>query len=245
MSRQPSTVHHSRTIMFKELSDVMAQAHVVGSYDKVLNSNAAGKRTKSNLEKTNRFLKQLYSLDSSTPLFKSFLFFWDKATHSEQPLLALLFALNNDSLLTQSIELIENTSIGNRAKVDDFEELIEKEHPERYSVNTRKSMGQNLASSWKQAGYLQGKIKNVRVEPKPTHLVVAFALLMSYLNGDRGQFVMESKWVKALCLPQEKVKELAFEAAKRDLVKIQSAGAVLTITFDALFNQIGINEVED
>ncbi len=245
MSEKVPSVHHSRTLMVKELSDVMAQGQSPGSLEEVLENNATGKRTKSNQEKTNRYLKQLYSFDLQSPAFKSFDYFWSKADLRERPLLALLFALRNDMLLSESIDLIQRTSIGNRTKVDDFQDVIEDKYPGKYSANTRKSMARNLASSWKQSGYLLGRIKNVRVETRPSHLIVAFAMLMAYLNGDRGQFIMGSKWVRALCLPQARVRKLAFEAAKRDLLRFQSSGPVTTVSFEALFQRIGINEIEN
>jgi hypothetical protein len=240
-----SSVHTSRTIMFKELSDVMAQAEHAASYTEVLENNATGKSTRTNELKTNRYLRKLYEFDESSPAFKAFEYFWRTAGSADRPFLALLFALGNDDLLNRSVDIIKAASIGNRARVEDFEELIELHCPGNYSANTRKSAGQNLASSWKQAGYLEGKIKNIRVETNPGSFVVAFAMLLAYLDGCRGQFVMESKWVRALCIDQVRVRELAFEASRHDLLRFQSSGAVVTVSFGELFEKLNIDGVKN
>jgi hypothetical protein len=69
------------------------------------------------------------------------------------------------------------------------------------------------------------------------------ALLMSYLNGDRGDFILASKWVKALGIEDAQVRNLAFEASKRELMQYQSSGSVTTITFQNLLQKLGIHGI--
>jgi hypothetical protein len=133
--------------------------------------------------------------------------------------------------------------MGEKVSIEKLETNLEAHHPGRFSDNTRRSVAQNIASSWKQAGFITGKVKNIRTQPEVDYLVVAFALLLSYLNGDRGDFMLNSKWVKALGVGEDKVRELAFEAAKRDYLQYQSAGEVTTISFQKLLDKLDINGI--
>ena len=143
-----------------------------------------------------------------------------------------MFALSNDFLLKESIDIVINTKVGEKVAIEKFDENIEKYHQGKYSDNTRRSAAQNVASSWKQAGYIQGKVKNIRVQPIHDYYTVAFALLLSYLHGDRGDYILLSKWIKALSLNTEELRDLIKEAAKRDLLQYQYGGNVTVISFE-------------
>ena len=237
----PSTIHTSRTLMFEELAKVMDFGIQDDSYQDSLDQNITNKATKKNLEKTNRYLRRLYSFDPHSPAFISFKYFWKIVDGEERPLLALLYALCNDFLLSESIPVVQGTAIGDKVRVEYFEENLEKGHPNRYSSITRKSVAKNLASSWKQAGYITGKVKSIRTKTSPSFLVVAFALLLSYLHGDRGDYILSSKWAQALDLNETTLRTQAFEAAKRDLLQYQFAGEVTTLSFHNLLNKLGIH----
>ena len=71
--------------------------------------------------------------------------------------------------------------------------------------------------------------------------MVAFALFLGYLDNLNGEFLLSSKYVRTLCIPETTVRELAFEAAKRDLLNYQYGGSITTITFNQFFKQLGIN----
>lgn len=234
------TIHTSRTLMFAELARVMDHAAQDDSYLESLKENVTNKRTKTNQEKTLRYLTQLYGFDKMDPVFQCFKYFWQQSAVTDKPILALLYALRNDYLLSESIPVVLSTPTGEKVSTGKLETSIEALHPGRFSDNTRRSIAQNIASSWKQAGYITGKVKNIRTQTHPGYFVVTLALLLSYLNGDRGDFILKSKWVKALGIGEEQVRELAFEAAKRDLLQYQFAGAVTTISFTNLFHKLGI-----
>ena len=104
-------------------------------------------------------------------------------------------------------------------------------------------MAQNIASSWKQAGFIEGKVKNIRTQPEISFTVAGFALVLAYLKGERGDFIWNSIGVKALLLNESKLRELAIECAKRDLMQYQYAGNVTAISFNNLLNKIGIDAI--
>jgi hypothetical protein len=175
------------------------------------------------------------------PNFSSLKYFWKISEPSEKPMLALIFAIEQDDLLAESIAVVQSVELGQKASVELFESELEKNHPNKYSAITMHSMAKNIASSWKQAGFIQGKIKNVRAEATITFRVACFAFLLAYLRGDRGDFIWNSLPVKALGLPEGKLREFALECARKDFMQYQYAGSVTAINFTNLLTKIGIH----
>jgi hypothetical protein len=239
------TIHTSRTIMFAELAKVMNHGIESDNYYDTLKQNVISKATQSGITKTSRYLKSLYDLDASQPQFMAFKHFWSIAHERDKPLLALIYAIGNDYQLKNSIPVINNTEIGKKVTVESIESNIENLYPQKYSANTKRSMAQNIASSWKQAGFITGKVKNIRTQPEINYLVLTFAIFMAYLNGLRGDFILTSDWVKALTLDERTIRSLAIEAAKRDLLQYQYAGSITSITFKNLLNKLNINGFEN
>jgi len=243
--RAQRTVHTGRTIMFKELQKVMNHGLDNDDYVDAIKQNVFNKATKSGVSYTAKFLRRLYDFDMSLPTFKAFKHFWHIADEREKPLLAIIYAIGNDYQLKNSIPVINNTEIGKKVTVESIESNIENLDPKKYTSNTLRSMAQNIASSWKQAGFITGKVKNIRTQPGINYLVVTFALFLSYLNGLRGDFILKSDWIKALSLDEKTIRSLAIEAGKRDLLQYQFAGNVTSITFKNLLNKIDINGFEN
>ena len=227
--KKPKSIHGARTIMFSELEKVMAFSMESGMFLEAMSDNIFGKKSSDGIRQTKRFLKRLYNFDLQYDLFAAFKYFWKISEPNEKSLIAFLYAVNHDDLLAESVQVLQSVKPGEKATTDLFEEVIEKCHPNQYSTNTRKSMAQNIASSWKQAGFIEGKVKNIRSQPIISYRIACFAFLLAYLNGDRGDFIWNSTGVKALCLPESRLRELAIECAKKDLMQYQYAGSVTAI----------------
>ena len=234
------TVHTGRTIMFAELSRIMFHGHGKPSFDDSFIENVAGKLSKNNQKETYTRLKRLYGFTLTDPFFQSFNYFWGTSSENQLAIISILLAFKNDYLLSESIDLIVNTPIGYKVMIESLEKNIEDLHPNHYSPATLRSTSQNIASSWKQAGFILGKVKNIRVQPEIDYRTVAFALLMGYLEGLRGEFLMGSKYIRALGLPETKTRELIAEAAKRDILQYQHSAHVTTVMFPSLLKTIGI-----
>lgn len=227
--------------MLSELQKVMAYSFETSRYLDAMDDNVFGKKTSDGVKQTKRFLKRLYGFDENNPLFIVFKYFWKIANTNEKPLIAFLYAVNQDDLLAESIQVLEGLRPGEKARIELFEDVIERYHPDQYSNNTLRSTAQNIASSWKQAGFILGKVKNIRVQPEIDYSIAAFALFLGYLDNLRGEFLFNSKYTRALSIPESKLRDLAFEASKRDLLSYQYAGSVTTITFNQLFKILNIN----
>lgn len=229
--------------MFAELQKVMDYAIENNDYADTLNQNVTRKKTQSGQEKTAKYLRNLYGFDVNNPSFQAFSYFWTIADVNDKPLLSFIYAINHDNILEESISVVQETMLGEKVTVERLDENIEKYHPARYSEATRRSMAQNIGSSWKQAGFIVGKVKNIRTQPEINYRVACFAYLLAYLNGARGEFIWNNIGVKALCLNESRLRELAFECAKRDLMQYQYAGSVTAISFNNLLSKIGINAI--
>lgn len=241
-----SSVHTRRTMMFAELSRLMDFS--IGEktdFENLLNENVIAKQTQYNKKDTAKCLKKLYGLDDNEPFFKVFHYFWSLAPAKEKPLLAFLLAITRDSLLEESIETVLNVSPGNRVEVSVIEQSIESNHPKRYTEKTRLSLAQNINSSWKQAGLVTGKMKNIRTQVIPGYYAVAYALFLGYLQGLRGDFLFQSKWTKVLDSSENELRSLAQEAAKRELLLFQYAGNVTVVKFKPLAQKLHLYGIED
>jgi len=232
-------------MMFAELARVMNHGEKSGSYRNSMHENIFNKATSVSAIKTTKLLIRLYDFDETLPCFKAFRHFWNISNESGKPIIALLYALSRDYLLAESVAVINETKYGEKVSIDAIESNIELHNPNKYSINTRRSSAQNIASSWKQAGFITGKVKNIRTLPDINYQVVAFAFLMAYLNGVRGDFILKSNWVKALSLDEKTIRSLAIEAAKRDLLQYQFAGNVTSITFTHLLKKLNIDGFEN
>lgn len=241
MKALPTSTHTSRTIMLAELERVMSYGISHGSFEEAMADNVTGKLSRTNLEKTNRYLKNLYGFNEEDPFFKAFTWYWKQCPDSDHGVISLLYALKNDFLLAESIEVVLKVSIGQKVHLDLLKENIQKKHPGRYSSTSEHSIAQNIASSWKQAGFIKGKKKSLRVHPPIDYWVVSFAILMSYLAGQRGDFLLSSKYARALGLSETKQREFLSEASKRDILQYQYSGDVTIISFINLLKNIGIN----
>lgn len=235
------TIHTARTMMYSELERIMDFSFDNDNYFEALSDNVFGKKSSDGIRQTSTFLKRLYGFEMKDQSFVVFKYFWKNAETKYKPLLAILFAIKNDDLLSESIQVLQDTKLGEKVSIEFLEEVIENFHPQKYTDNTRKSLAQNIASSWKQAGFIVGKVKNIRVQPEIDYTVVAFALSLGYLDNLRGEFLLNSKYIRALGVSESKLRDLAFEASKRDMLSYQFAGSVTTITFNKLFQQLNIN----
>ena len=236
-----NTIHTARTIMFSEVEKVMDFSVNDDSFTESFKSNVFGKKSSDGQKQTAAFLKRLYGFDLTDPQFTAFKYFWKNSDTLDKPLIAFIYAINHDDLLAQSIEVLYDTKIGDKASIEKFEDIIEKYHPNKYTNNTRKSLAQNIASAWKHAGFIVGKVRNIRSQPEINYKVACFAFFIAYLKGDRGEIIWSNIGVKALCLSESKLRQLAVDSSKHDLMQYQYAGSVTAISFNHLINKIGIN----
>jgi hypothetical protein len=229
--------HDARTMMSEDIAVLFKALSEQSSLDDyeyaVLEDNVLGKNTESNKKKTLGYLKRIYSLNPEKAVFRCFRFF-AYAEPGEIHQLALLCSHARDPLLSDIAPFYLKLPIGRNLARENVEEAIEELRPDQYSYKMKRSMAQNLSSSFTHAGYLRGKAKKERVMPGTGPAATAYALLLSYLCGKRGQSLFESSYCKLLDRMSSQLESNAHNASLRGWLSYRSAGGVMDLAFPDL-----------
>jgi len=223
--------HQSKTMMLDELRLLLASNSRTGSGLKraVVVDNVLGKATANTRALTYRHLSALYGFNNQPPLTRSFFALW--GSHKEgRPLLALLISLARDPLLRDTAEIVINGAIGGSLKRPLFEAALADKHPSRFSPKMIRSLAQNCASTWTQAGHLKGAVKKVRQRVSPSPQVVAFAALLANASGFSGPAILNSMWIRVLDLSPGQALDLLRKAQGLGLARVRSVGDVTEIS---------------
>ena len=237
--------HQSKTMMLQELEALLATGLIDSSELKraVIENNALGKATATTRILTYRHLASLYSL-SRTPIFQVLSGLWkiDRAGHR---LLALLVALGRDPLLRDTAAPILAAAIGEPFPRTLFETALTEAHPGRFSENMLRSLARNCASTWTQAGLLEGKVRKIRRRVSATPQAVALAALLATASGFGGPAILSSMWMRVLDLSPERALDLLRQAEGLGLARVRSAGDVTEIAVrQPMAIALGVSELE-
>lgn len=236
MKDQIHSIHTSRTMMFKELNALIN--HQVFDEDHIVEMNILGKVSRSGIEKTLNFLSRLYHFNEESQLWNVFLYLWRMAEESDRRIMTLLYAQYKDDLLRLSTPIVLNTPKGKKVAPKAIQEAVNKAYPERFAPTTSLSAAQNIASSWKQAGYIEGKIRSIRVSVEPNMPAVLFALYLGYHDGLIGEELLKTTWIDTLELSQNQLHEHLTQASIQELIGYQKAGGITIIKLESLLNRI-------
>lgn len=235
--------HQSKTMMFADLASLFASGQIDNPAGAIVGDNLLGKPSIRAREAALYRLQQLYGVGGKDPIWRVLQGLWGRES-SEQPLLALLTALARDPLLRDGAAAVLDASLGERVRWPDIAATFEAANPGRLSEKMAKSLAQNAASSWTQAGFLRGAVRKERVRSNPTPIVAAFAALLSSLCGFGGHRLLESRWMSVLDRPIEDRLVLLRQAEGLGLVRVRNAGDVLEIDVRRpIAEQLGVPEL--
>ncbi len=229
------SVHTKRTIMLKELSNLLDyvnndHADLAAYRSAIIEENCLGKKTSSNRRYTAQYLQSLYILDTSEIVYKAFLFYW-KRDAASRPMLALLLSYLREVWVRESFPYITTLSVGMIVDKNVIEDFIEKKYPLRFSPIMKSSLVRNLLSTWTQSGYLLGKTKKTRKRPAIGVGAVAFALYLGYIFGKRGEMLLQTDYTKLLETLESEILEHAQIASMKGWLVLKRAGNVVEILF--------------
>jgi len=202
----------------------------------IVDENILLKKTVATRKVTFRRLQELYVLNRKLSVFRALRDLWDEDTQA-QPLLALLCAVARDSLFKSTAEMILAIPVGEAVTREMMMETVNVSFHDRYSPKTLKSTGQNIISSWQQAGLLSGKLHKVRVRAESRPASVAYALLLGYLSGARGEALFQTLWCRLLDAPAHVLHEQAFAASQRGWIEYRHMGDITEIGFRYLLRK--------
>jgi hypothetical protein len=199
----------------------------------ITRDNALGKKTVATRRLSAQRLSELYGLDAGVPLFRLLRFFW---THDKEgrPILALLCAAARDPLLRTTATTVLTAPVGEIVPKESLAEAVQAEAPGRFNPSTLDKIARNAASSWTQAGFLQGYRIKRRARARATAATVAYALALGYLAGASGQLLLSTFWTRLLDLPLDRLRALAADASTRGWIKYRQSGSVIEVCFPTL-----------
>ena len=231
------SVHTKRTMMLNDLALALERVPKGGTpadyFGAILEDNVLGKPTRSTRESSAKILTSLYGFDPTFAVFRILRRYWDADTAS-RPMIAFLAASTRDSLLRDMTPFVLGIGIGETVTPTVITSKLVSIYPGRFQESTAYATAQRLASSWTQAGFLTGKTNKKRSRPQVTPVAASYAVVLGYLCGLRGRFLIDSIWTRSLDRSSSELHDLALEASKQGWMNYKAAGAVVEITFPGL-----------
>jgi hypothetical protein len=226
--------HSARSMMIEELKTLLLgrpeNANLDDYREDIEVFNVLHKPTENARKYTFQPISTLYGLSPDIPLFKIFRQWWELSSES-QSILALQLAIARDPILRTSAKIILPLQLGERLHRQQVEDFLKQEYPDKYSAASLKSFAQNINGTWTQAGYLEGKAKKYRAQPKATYVNIAYALFLAHCHGLSGQRMFDSFWCQMLSQDKEHLFELAHRASLRGLINFKQISEVIEVTF--------------
>lgn len=236
VSGGPNTSH---TIVLSALEAVLdavpAEATHVEYERAALEGNVLAKQTEGARRRTFRYLKELYLLRPDALLFRALRDLWEDERDA-QPLLAGLCALARDAVFRASSPAIIESSPGDGLTSRELADAVGEHFPTSYRGSTLAKIGRNAFSSWEQTGHLAPGRRATKVRTRATcrPANIAYALMLGYIQGIRGQALFETLWAKVLDQPTSHLFDLASLASQRGLLEFRHGGGVVEVDFHEL-----------
>jgi hypothetical protein len=234
------SAHTSRTIMLKELSILLRARPIESSRSAyvtaIIEENCLGKHTLSTRRLTLQRMSELYALDPLVSIFRLLRLFWDSEERA-QAQIALLAALARDPLLRATASVVLAMQPSEEIARQRFTDAVRDAVGQRLNDDIIDKVVRNTASSWTQSGHLVGRSRKKRAEIDPSPASTAFALVLGYLIGTRGQNLFETLFTRVLDCGANELTLLAIDAKRRGFLDIKSGGGMTDISFDCILNE--------
>lgn len=215
-------------MMLPDLSSLLASGCGDAPADAVLLGNLLAKPSMRARRATLYRLGQLYGVGQSEPICLALRRVWSRDLDG-RPILALVCALARDPTFRDGAAAILDAAPGDQVRWPAIAEAFAAINPGRIGSRMAKSLGQNAASSWTQAGFLKGKLRKERVRANATPTAAAYAALLASICGFGGARLLSCRWLDLLDCPVEERLGLLRQAEGLGLARVRSAGDVLQI----------------
>lgn len=234
--------HTSRTLMSSELAmaleAVPADAEREAYAAAIIDDNCLGKVTEATRRLSNQRLGELYALDRSVLLFRVLRKLW-AFDEEGRPLLALLSGLARDPLLRATADPIVRLAPGSEMQRDELKLALRGAVGDRLNDSTLGKVVRNCASSWTQAGHLEGRTFKRRRKVRPTPAVVAFAIFLARSAGFVGEELLQSAWTTCLDCGFSDTRDLVLESKRLGLLDVRIASDVFEVNLERLDPALG------
>ncbi len=229
--------HTSRTMMLRELTfllDGVPDGASAEDYCRAaVDDNVLQKGTATNRHSTYRHLREQYALNPEVGVFRVLRRLWE-LDREGQPLLALLCALSRDPLLRATAGPVLAAPPGDAVARTRLGDAMASAFPGRLNPSVLDKAARNAASTWTQAGHLQGRRVKTRRQTQATAAAVALALWLGQQCGFFNEAVLRSWWVAVLDLDSDSLWPAVMEAKRLGLVSARRAGDVVELSAEGL-----------
>jgi len=198
--------------------------------------NALGKPTFSSRQKSFRHLVELYGLDPQFALFRNLRLIASVDPQS-LPLCAAICVFCRDPQLRASFDLIASKKEGVIVPRAEMEEHLERIFPGRFSAAMKKSLAQNVNTTWTVSGHLAGHSKKVRAIPRARFGSVCYAAFAGWLSGLRGDFLLNSIFANLVAANSGTILSAFRDGSAHGWLRFRSGGGVMEIDFSPLLNE--------
>jgi len=208
--------------------------------ESIIEENVLEKPTLVSRKKSLRHLTEIYGMNPCRALFRVL---WELGHEDLEslPQLCLVCAYARDPQLRHSFELIRTLRLGEMLARTDMEEHLEKGFPGRFSPAMKKSMAQNVNTTWTFGGHLMGKARKTRRLPEPRPISAVYAMFVGYLTGLRGERLLSSAFASLVAANRAQLQTSLSLASAKGLLSIRQAGDVVEFGF---FNLLTPAELE-
>jgi hypothetical protein len=186
-------------------------------------SGVLGKSTSSGRTLTLQRLKELYSFDPSSLIFRVFAGLY-RRDPTALPQLALLMAMARDPLLRASARPIVGLAPGSELMRDALRNAIGAVVGTRMNEAVLDKVVRNTASSWTKTGHLVGRTIKRRARIRSNPKAFAFALWLAQKAGFAGAELFQNAWISALDIEPATVRTLAERAHAAGLITFRAIG---------------------
>ena len=237
---KPTGTHLSRTIMLSDLRTALSACAVYFTpppyRDAVVEHNLLGKSTTTASRMTFDRLCELYAFDPELRIFRVLTDMWE-SDPAAQPQLALLCATARDPILRAVTPFVLERPVGETIAPQRIAEEADRQFPGKFKPTSLQRLGRNVASSWAQAGLLEGRQRKTRIRAGTRPVAVAYALLLGDLCGSRGHGLFTTLWARMLDAPVHELRRHAEKASREGWIDYRAAGDVTEVTFRRLMRE--------
>jgi hypothetical protein len=215
-------------MMLAEITELLAAGAADRVDDAILRDNLLGKPSIRARRAALYRLRQLYGIGEDRLICIVLRCLWERDP-AGRPMLALIRALARDPTLRAGAAAVLDAPLGERVRWPGIAAAFEERAPERLSEKMARSLAQNAASTWTQAGFLMGAVRKERVRAKPTPATAAYAALLAGFCGFGGLRLVESRWLDVLDRPVEDRIALLRQAEGLGFARVRSVGDVFEV----------------
>jgi hypothetical protein len=233
--------HSARSMMLLEMRALVRAMPLTVAKDHftktIVEENVLDKPTLSSRKKSLRHLRQLYGMDTSKALFRVL---WElgHADVDSLPQLCLVCAYARDPQLRHSFALVRTLRPDEVLQRAAMEQHLENGFPRRFSPAMKKSMAQNVNTTWTCGGHLTGKAKKTKQLPEPRPLSAAYAMFVGYLTGLHGERLLDSAFAALVASNRSQLHTALTLASARGLLALKHAAGIVEFDFSTLLTPL-------